>query len=230
MKYFKGFDQNLKCRGFQYAVGETYQTTDAVLCESGFHACENPLDVLNYYPPGTSRYAEVTLSDVCAKRKGEDTKVCAKAITIVRELSHKEFVAACSVYMNSQEIESQAKGNYGHASAAGYRGHASAAGNYGHASAAGEGGHASAAGYRGHASAAGNYGHASAAGEQSVAASLGIESTACAAGNCKYIVLTEYQDGKLLGVKVGEVGKDIEVNKTYCLRNGQFVETEAAKW
>ena len=55
MKAYKGFDKELKCRDFQYEVGKEYEETKADLCSCGFHACENPLDVFNYYPPATSR-------------------------------------------------------------------------------------------------------------------------------------------------------------------------------
>lgn len=53
MKAYKGFDENLRCRGFQYETGETYEENAAKLCKKGFHACEMPLDVFRYYPPDT---------------------------------------------------------------------------------------------------------------------------------------------------------------------------------
>lgn len=52
MKMYKGFDKDLKCRDFQYEIGKTYEEPTADLCNSGFHACEYPLDVLTYYAPG----------------------------------------------------------------------------------------------------------------------------------------------------------------------------------
>lgn len=46
---YKGMDLNMKCRGFQYEIGKEYETESAEVCEAGFHACEYPLDVFNYY-------------------------------------------------------------------------------------------------------------------------------------------------------------------------------------
>ena len=51
MKAYKGFDKDMKCRGFQFKEGETYEEPEAKLCEKGFHACEAPLGVMEYYPP-----------------------------------------------------------------------------------------------------------------------------------------------------------------------------------
>lgn len=54
MKAYKGFNRELRCKGFQYEVGKEYEEPEAELCKCGFHACENPLDVFCYYPPASS--------------------------------------------------------------------------------------------------------------------------------------------------------------------------------
>ena len=47
MKCYKGFDKDLKCRDFQYEIGKEYEEERAEICDTGFHACENPLDDLD---------------------------------------------------------------------------------------------------------------------------------------------------------------------------------------
>ena len=60
MNGYKGFDKDLKCRDFQYEVGKTYKEDKAEMCTCGFHFCENPFDVFNYYNPANSRYGTVS--------------------------------------------------------------------------------------------------------------------------------------------------------------------------
>ena len=65
MKVYKGTDKDIKCRGYQFTPGVEAVEDKAELCSAGFHACEAPLDVLNYYAPGDgSRYFEAELVEV----------------------------------------------------------------------------------------------------------------------------------------------------------------------
>ena len=100
MKAYKGFDKDLKCRGFQYEIGKTYEEPKAELCEAGFHACEMPLDVLKYYPSATSRYCVVDLHGV-SDEWADDSKVCAKEIKIGAEIGIPELVKAQIEYVKS---------------------------------------------------------------------------------------------------------------------------------
>jgi len=92
--YYKGFDENLKCIDFQYAIGETYKFDGKVkACKSGFHSCENPWDILSYYDI-TSRFCEVTIGGVTST-KGDDSKIASAEITIKAELNLPDFISTC---------------------------------------------------------------------------------------------------------------------------------------
>ena len=82
MKAYKGFNADMTCLGFQFEEGKTYEHEGEVkLCKSGFHACEDPLDIFGHYAPSGSEFHEVELEGVSDECK-EDTKVVAKKITI----------------------------------------------------------------------------------------------------------------------------------------------------
>ena len=138
---YKGFDASLRCRDFQYEVGQTYEHKgDVVACRSGYHACEHPLNVFAYYPPAISRYAEVTLAGAMAREEDGDTKIAAAKITINVEVSIGELVMRAWDYVRSRakvEEGGHATGDLGAASATGYQGAASATGDQGAAMSAG---------------------------------------------------------------------------------------------
>jgi hypothetical protein len=160
IKMFKGFDKDLKCRGFQYEIGKEYKEEKADLCHKGFHACENPLDTFGYYEPGKgSRYCVVELDDVSDQKDGSDTKRCGKVIKIGAELDVAGICKAHFDYVTARcnPAKSNVAGDK-EAASAGESGSASA-GSWGSAS-AGESGSAS-AGSWGSAS-AGSWGSASA--------------------------------------------------------------------
>ena len=81
---YKGFNKDLKCRGFKYEVGKTYKHNGVVeCCKGGFHACENPLDVLKFYNDFDSRYCKVEQSGVFSK---DGNKTASSEIEIVSEI------------------------------------------------------------------------------------------------------------------------------------------------
>jgi len=185
MKAYKGFNPDMTCRGFQYKEGESYTEEKASLCNSGFHACEDPVDCFNYYNPAESVFHEVELDEVSDERDA-DSKVAAKKITIGAKIDIASMIKASIDFRFSKTTEEKgghATGDSGAASATGYRGAASATGNRGAASAAGYRGAASAAGYRGAASATGNRGAASATGDRGAASATGNRGAASATGD-----------------------------------------------
>ena len=84
---YKGMNSDMSCKGFQYEIGKTYKTDKAELWKCGFHACLNPLDVLDYYLEEGSRYYKVKLSGEITKCGFEDTKVAATEITVLEEIT-----------------------------------------------------------------------------------------------------------------------------------------------
>ena len=84
---YKGFDENLCCRGFQYEIGKEYVHEGEIeCCESGFHACTNPFDVLDYYKAdGKNRYCEVEQSGTI-KTDNRDSKQASSKIKIKAEI------------------------------------------------------------------------------------------------------------------------------------------------
>ena len=89
---YKGFDENMQCRGFQYEVGKEYEMDgDIKCCERGFHACESPLEVWNYYDMLASRFAKVEQSGKIDKEENS-TKVCSSKIKISAELKLADII------------------------------------------------------------------------------------------------------------------------------------------
>jgi hypothetical protein len=196
---YKGFDADWTCRGFKYAIGKSYSHDGVVeACASGFHACEHPLDVFNYYPPSGSKFAVVDQSGDIS-RDESDTKIASRHIKIKAELSIAGLVSAAIEYVTSRsdpinpESAASATGDRGAASATGYQGAASATGSQGAASATGDQGAASATGYQGAASATGDRGAASATGSQGAASATGDRGAASATGYRGAASATGYQ-------------------------------------
>ena len=183
---FKGFDSNLKCKTHQYEVGKEYVHDGPVsLCQSGFHFCENPIDVFDYYPPADSRYAEIEAEDVSDREGGDSKRVC-KKIHIKAEITLKSLIeAAIKFTFDRVDWKDAKESNSGPRSAATNTGPQSAATNTGYRSAATNTGPQSAATNTGPQSAATNTGDRSAAtntGYQSAATNTGDRSAATNTG------------------------------------------------
>ncbi|ENV0480687.1 hypothetical protein ACE2RY_003382 [Salmonella enterica] len=239
---FKGFNKDLTCRDFQFAIGETFHHDGKVeACGSGFHACECPFDVFSYYPPAESRYAETISFGVIDREEEGDTKIASASITIKSELTLPQFIQRGIEWIWSKidkSLEQQimtgdwsAATNTGNRSAATNTGDWSAATNTGYQSAATNTGNRSAATNTGYQSAATNTGNQSAAevsGSQSVAASLGIEGKARASEGGAIVLCYRDEDGELIHIRASKVGENgIMPNTWYQLdKDGEFVKCE----
>ncbi|EMP3845768.1 hypothetical protein WDV56_004726 [Salmonella enterica] len=202
----QGFNKDLKCRGFQFAIGETFHHDGKVeACGSGFHACECPFDVFSYYPPAESRYAETISFGITDSEEGGDTKIASSSITIKDELTLPQFIQRGIEWIWSKidkSLEQQIiSGNWSAATNTGKR---SAATNTGNRSAA------------------------EVSGSQSVAASLGIEGKARASEGGAIVLCYRDEDGELIHIRASKVGENgIMPDTWYQLdEDGEFVECE----
>lgn len=207
VKSYKGFNKDMTCRDFQYKEGKEYETSKAVVCNEGFHACEHPLDCLGYYPPNTSVYHEVEQTGEFSSDSGSrDSKIASTKIKIGAKLSIAGLVQAAIDFTKSKTVTMQ-----------------DATGDYGASSATGNCGASSATGYKG-ASSADN--------STAVAVAWGYESKAKGCIGA-HIVCAEWKydnlnnDWFFVGAKMSIVdGVKIKADTYYTLRDGEFVEVK----
>ena len=226
---FKGFDSNLRCRGFQFEVGATYEHEGPVAaCESGFHSCEYPLDVFIYYAPADSRYAVVKASGQLS-RHNSDTKIASGRITIEAEITIPQLVTKAIEWVvarcapadtkNSEgdQSASSATGDQSASSATGYQSASSATGNQSASSATGD---------QSASSATGDQSASSASGIAAVALNIGRMGRARASDGGAIVLCNHDDDGNLRHIRAAKVGEHgIRPDTFYTLNDdGEFVE------
>lgn len=102
MKVYKGTDKDMRCRGLQYEIGKPVEAEgDISMCNNGLHACEMPLDVLNYYPPFNSRYFAGELDGVSNEQSG-DSKRVGRKLELKAELNIAGLVKAQINYVRER--------------------------------------------------------------------------------------------------------------------------------
>ena len=132
IKAIKGFDDQLKCRGFQYEIGADYSLKDGekvTICENGFHAIRedvSPLNVFDFYPPSIegrkSRYCNVEISGA-TEMKNE--KIAGSKIKIGAEIGIIGLIKAHFEWVKSR-ITNENNAEPGKAATAGDKGAATA--------------------------------------------------------------------------------------------------------
>ncbi|HGK8963802.1 TPA: hypothetical protein ACKAF1_000301 [Pseudomonas aeruginosa] len=224
---YKGFKQDLTCRGYQFEIGGTYKHEGEVeACASGFHSCEYPLDVFGYYAPGDSRFAIVKASGQLS-RHDDDSKIASATLVVEAEISMPTMISRAIDWIMArldssveQTVAGDTASNTGNRSAASNTGYQSAASNTGNRSAASNTGNRSAA------SNTGDYSAAEVSGKESVAASLGIEGRARASAGSAIVLCHRDDKGHLIHIRASKVGENgVKPDTWYQLSaEGEFVE------
>ena len=224
IKAIKGFNADLTCRDFQFAIGETYKHTGKVkACGGGFHAIiadAHPLSVFKYYAPAGSRFCRVTLSG--ATDTDDNIKVAGEILKVGEEIGLRDLTLEAVKWVMDRAIPEgpvAVKSN----------GLATASGDHGAATASGYQGAATASGYQGAATASGTRGAATASGDQGAATASGYGGMVMGApGNALFAVERGEWDGRgypILSVACGIVGqKKIKPDTWYRARGGKLVE------
>ena len=224
MLAYKGTDKNMVCnpdgKSFQFELGKTFVHDGNVIpCQEGFHACENPLDVLMYYPfYDGRRYFEVECNGKTVKHN-EYSKLACSEITLNAEIGLFGLIKAGVkfVFEKIKNADQHSSGEYSTAATSGKYSTAATSGF--HSTAATSGLHSTAA-------TSGEYSTAIAEGVDCIAVANGYKATAKGIIGC-YLVFTEYKNNKLMDCKTVKVDGDvIKANTFYQLIDGEFVEKE----
>ena len=188
---YKGFNSDWTCRGFRYEVGKSYKMDgDAIACQRGFHACENPVDVLSYYFIGEdgslARFAQVEQAGQIA-RHDEDSKIASTEITIKVEIRLPEIVRAAVTWLldavKTSEDALAASGNSSKLAASGDSSKLAASGNSSQLAASGNYSQLAASGNSSKLAASGDSSQLAASGNSSKLAASGDSSQLAASGN-----------------------------------------------
>ena len=218
---YKGFDENMQCRGFQYEVGKEYNMDGEIkCCNRGFHACKSPLEVWDHYDMLNSRFAEVEQSGKIDEEE-KSTKVCSSHIKIKAELKLADIIKLGVEWIKDVTSPSKVKVT-GELNDNG--------GDYAQIGSSGDSAQIGSSGYYAKIGSSGYSAQIDSTGEDSV--------IMCAGGNSKakakvgsWITLAEWEwsDEKNrnvpICVKTEYVdGKNIKADIWYQLKNGEFVE------
>lgn len=104
MLAYKGFREDLSCTygtgRFQYKVGQTITSDGSKAQHTGLHCAENPVECLRWYPLGeNNRYFLVEAAGSIDELGGTDTQLACTEMTLLKELSLKEFTGHVMMYM-----------------------------------------------------------------------------------------------------------------------------------
>jgi hypothetical protein len=212
IKGFKGFNADMTCHGHKFEAGKTYTHKGEIkLCESGFHFCENPLDVLRYYSPTDSNFAEVKADKVSGEKSNDTKRVCSEikigakiTLSALIQAGVSFLISACKSKKatsgdcshsatsgdwshsatSGNSSPSATSGNCSHSATSGDCSHSATSGDCSHSATSGDCSHSATSGYYSHSATSGNYSHSATSGNSSPSATSGNYSPSATSGDC----------------------------------------------
>ena len=243
IKGYKAYKKGLTCNNFQYEVGKEYKYDgDIEICNSGFHFCENPLDVLNYYDLIDCEFTEVEATGKTDKEKnGNDTKLVTDKIKIGAKLDLNAFIKASIDFIwekcNKKEKDSgysarlasydnfarlASSGYSAQLASSGYSAQLASSGNSARLASYGDSAQLASSGDYARLASSGDSARLELNGQKSVGANIGINGKIKGKkGN--WITLAEYDNNEIKFVLSAQIdGKKIKEDTWYELKNKKF--------
>ena len=185
MKGYKAFYKNMIFKGDgyekQYEENTTYEENGNEVCKSGvMHFCENPFDVLNYYPLvddncNVAEFAEVEALGDTFKKSVADDKTATNKLHIGAKLNLKGFIKACIDFsLEKTKVENKSSGYYAKLASSG---------NYAKLASSGNGAKLASSGYCAKLASSGNYAQLASSGYCAKLASSGNYAKLASSGN-----------------------------------------------
>ena len=219
MKGYKAFEPGLICRGKQYEENSIATEDRAKPCKCGIHFCENPFDVLDYYPLITEDGKFTDFAEVEALDKpvtDDKKKYCTTKLKVGAKLSFAGFVKAYINFVFEKTVKSMPDSS----------------GDYAKIGSSGDSAQIGSSGDSAKIGSSGNSAKIDSSGKDSVIMCAGISSIAKAKKG-SWITLAEwkYNDDKErwipVCVKTEQVdGERIKEDTFYQLIDGEFTEVE----
>ena len=232
VKAYKGFNKHMQCtpngKIFQYEIGKEYKEDEADLCHCGFHACENPLDVLSYYNNIDDKFCEVELDEIDPNRN-RDSKICGKKIKIGIEIGFLGLFKAGIEWIKNKTIFTKEDFKKLPSS---YNAKIGSSGDYAQIGSSGDDAQIGSSGDSAKISSSGHNAKISSSGDDCVIMCAGINSSAKAKIG-SWITLAEwkYSEEKQKYIPFSVVTKqvdgiEIKEDVYYTLQDGKFKESE----
>ena len=216
IRTYKGFDKDLRCKGFQYEVGKEYKEENIEICKKGFHACESPMEVWDHYDMLDSRYCEVEQSGDL-QRENNTTKICSSRIKIIAELKLSDIIKIGVEWILNKTSPKNVKagnnsGDYAKIGSSGYSAKIGSSGDYAQIGSSGDSAKIGSSGYSAKIGSSGYYAQIGSSGYSAQIGSSGYSAQIGSSGDY---------------AKIGSTGEDCVI---CCAGNNSIAKAKVGSW